>query len=301
MYRPKTLISQQQLVNILAVDPERAVHDSQLTIRQGMSLDPSSHGSAYTLLRNLNFEIWLKSGETRVLLVDGNSPSALASRTSPISLICATLVQSLADVQPVICVHFFCGLHTSWNDPLSGPMGLMRSLISQLLFIQNFDLSFINSRIHRDQIYAYDLEHLCELFQTLLHQISIDTVVFCVIDGVSLYERSERMEETCFVVDKLREITESPALNAIFKLLLTSPGRSRYIKNYIAKKDQLVLPQDAGEMPVLTRRRIAMQLRRPLMIQRSTPNLNQQHPFQRYQDSDPDTEDDDFDNGNLSD
>lgn len=295
------LISQQQLVTILAVDLERAVHDSQITIRQGMSLDPSSQGAAYTLMRNLNFEIWLKSGETRVLLVDGNSPSASTSRTSPMSLICATLVQSLVDVRAATCVQFFCGLHTSWNDPLSGPTGLIRSLISQLLPIQTFDLSFVDSRSYLDQIHARELGHLCDLFQRLLHQIPIYTVVFCIIDGVSLYERSEWVEDTCFVVQRLREITESPALNATFKLLLTSPGRCRYIKNYIERRDQLVLPQDAGgNMPILTRRRMAMQLRRPLVLQRSTPNLNNQLPFQG-QGSDSDTEDDDFDKGNLSD
>lgn len=290
-YPPKLLISQQQLFDNLGVDLERAVHDSQLTIRQGLSLDPSLQGQAYTLMRSRNFEIWLRSEETQVLLVDGNCPASLNSRTSPISLICATLVQSLPDVQPVIRLHYFCGLHTSANDPLSGPTGLMRSLISQLLPIQNFDLSFINTRSYRDQIYRCELSHLCDLFQRLVYQIPIDTVVFCIVDGISLYERLEWMEETCFIVRKLKEITGSPALNTIFKLLLTSPGRSRYIKDCIGRENHLVLPQNMGESRALTGRSIAMQLRRPLVMQASDPNL----------DSDSDTEDDDFDDGNLKD
>lgn len=301
-HHSQMLISQQQLLDIFAVDSGNAVHDMELAIRQSMALDPSSQGQAYALLRSREFNIWLKSGTSRVLLVNGNSTSALTNRTSPISLICATLVQSLVDVQSVVCVQFFCGLHSSGNDSLSGPRGLMRSLISQLLLIQNFDLGFISSRSYRDQIHDCELGHLCGLFQTLVHQIPIDTVVFCVIDGISLYERLDWREETCYVVGKVREIAESPALNAIFKLLLTTPGRSRYIKEHISPQDQLVLPLDTGNnMPVLTGRRIAMQLRRPLVVQQSAPNLSHQHPFRGYQDSDSDTEDDDFDHGNLSD
>lgn len=243
-------------------------------------------------MRSRNFEVWLQSKDTRVLLVDGNCAAGLNSRTSPISLICATLVQSLADVQQVIRLHFFCGLHTSVDDPLSGPTGLMRSLISQLLPLQNFDLSFVNSRSYRDQIYACELGHLCDLFQILVHQIPIDTVVFCVVDGISLYERLEWMEETCFIVRKLKEITESPTLNTIFKLLLTSPSRSSHIKDCVGRENHLVLPQNMGETPALTGRSIAMQLRRPLVMPLSDPHL----------DSDSDIEDDyDFDDGNLKD
>lgn len=272
-------------------------------MRHGTSLDPSCQGQAYALMRNAKFEVWLKSSKAQALLVDGNSASVAFSRTSPISLLCATLARSLVDVQSAICLQFFCGLHTSSNDSLSGPQGLIRSLILQLLLCCNFDLRFINSRTSRDQIQSYELDHLCELFRKLLHQIPIDQVVFCIIDSISLYERAEWRQDVCFVVRKLRELTEAVELNAVFKLFLASSSRSRHVKDHIAPQDQLVLPRDqGGDMQALTPRRLAMQLRRPLGTRRSAPSLtNQRNLNMGFDDSDDDdTEDDDFEAGNSS-
>lgn len=298
---PKPLVTQECLTDMLNVDSRGAVDDIQITMRRGMSLDPSCQGQAYTLMRNSKFDTWLKSRGAQVLLVDGNSNSVALSRISPISLLCATLARSLEDVQSAICLQFFCGLHTSSNDSLSGPQGLVRSLISQLLSFGNFDLAFINSRTSRDRIQSYELDHLCELFRELLHQIPIDVTVFCIIDSISLYERDEWNHDVCFVVRKLREITETVELNAVFKLFVASSGRSRHVNSQIAPQDQLILPRDQGEnTQALTPRRLEMQLRRPLAPRRSAPNLTQ-GPTTGFDDSDDDTEDEDFEAGNLSD
>lgn len=298
---PKLLITQDYLNNMLAVDPRGALNDIQITMRQGMSLDPSCQGQAYTLMRNSKFNTWLKSRGAQVLLVDGNSNSIALCRISPISLLCATLARSLEDVQSAICVQFFCGLHTSSYDSLSGPQGLVRSLISQLLSFGNFDLAFINTRTSRDRIQSYELDHLCELFRELLHQIPIDVTVFCIIDSISLYERHEWNHDICFVVRKLREITEAVELNAVFKLFIASSCRSRHVNGHIAPQDQLILSRDQGEnIQALNPRRLQVQLRRPLVPQRSAPNLTQ-GPTMGFDDSDDDTEDEDFEAGNLSD
>ena len=229
------------------------------------------------------------------------SASSSSNRLSPISVFCATLVKSLWNVEPVICLQFFCGLHTSDNDPLNGPGGLIRSLISQLMSLYDkFDLSFINSRSYRDHIEQHELGHLCELFRGLLHQLPIDTVVFGIIDGVSFYERADYSEDMCFVIRKLREITERVDLNAIFKLLMTSIGPSRQVKQEISSQDHLPLPQDVGaRLPPLTPRQMSMQFSRPLALQRSAPDLRQQGLLGEAQESDDDSEKDDFDEGNL--
>lgn len=300
----KPLITQGNLIGILAVDPGGAMDDIQITMRQGISLDPSCQGQAYSLMRNSKFEIWLKSSKAQALLVDGNSASVALSRTSPISLLCATLARSLVGVQSAICLQFFCGLHTSSNDSLSGPQGLIRSLTSQLLSYYNFDLGFINCRSFRDRIQSHEMHHLCELFRTLLRQIPIDNVVFCIIDSISLYERAEWRRDICFVVHKLRENTEIVELNAVFKLFIASSSRSRHVNSHIAPQDQLILPRDqGGDMQALTPRRLSMQLRRPLVNRRSTPSLTNQRSLAMGFDNsdDDDTEDDDFEAGNLSD
>lgn len=298
------LITQQHLKDMLAVDPEGAINDIQITMRRGVGLDPSCQGQVYALIRNSKFETWLKSRDAQVLLVDGNSLSEALSRTSPLSLLCATLAQSFVDIESAVCLQFFCGLHTSSNDSLSGPKGLIRSLISQLLSYSSFDLGFINSRISRDRIQNYELDHLCELFRRLLCQISIDNVVFCIIDSISLYEKAEWRQDVCFVVRKLREFTETEELNTVFKFLITSSSRSRHVNDHIARQDQLVLPRgQVGDMQALTPRGLTMQLRRPLVTRWSAPSLTYQRRLSGEYDNneDDDPKDDVFEAEDLSD
>lgn len=106
---------------------------------------------------------------------------------------------------------------------------------------------------------SYELDHLCELFRKLLYQIPIDNVVFCIIDSISLYEKAEWRQDICFVVRKLREITETEELNVVFKFLITSSSRSRNVNDHIAREDQLILLRSqVGDTQALTPRRLAM-------------------------------------------
>ncbi|KAL9118675.1 MAG: hypothetical protein Q9187_004777 [Circinaria calcarea] len=293
-------LTQADLFILIAADPAVPRIDILNTIKQSQVIDPSSQGQAHWLMQHPKFQTWLVSDKAQAILVNGNASTYASERITSMSLLCALLVQSLAEVRPAICIHFFCGLHTTYDDALGGTSGLIRSLIAQLLTLRDFDLSFINARRYRDHLRNHDLEHLCELFRQLANQLPIDTVLFCVIDGISLFETPERWQETCFLMSKLREITEDDNFNPVFKLLITSPLRSRYVKEGISPEDHLNLPHDSGDdSQELTERQVVMRMRRPL---RSVENsFHEQSMCDRYDVEDEGYAEVDFDEGNLSD
>ena len=289
---PKPLVSREQLVDLLLIDPAMAGHDNEMTVRRGQAISPASQSRAQWLMRTSMFQTWLTSGRAQSLLVEGNVTAEALDRISSMSVCCAMLVNSLAEVEPAFTVHFYCGLHTASNDSTSGPGGLIRSLITQLLsFSISFDLTFIKSRKHRDQLSRHELDHLCVLFQSLVKQLPIDTVLFCVIDGVSLYEKYEWQQDTCFVIRKLREMVEDDDLGAVFKLLVTSPCTTRYVKGQLAAEDRLIIPRDAGtDKQVFTERQAVMQTRRAMSSRQSSHGQS---------DEDEGYGEEDFDDGNF--
>ena len=150
------------------------------------------------------------------------------SRSHPLSLI---LLRPPAPPSPQHLlthppIHFFYSLRTFSTAPLAGPRGLFRSLITQLLSLPcDFDLlSVLPSRKTKEYIARQELDHLCALFRALVLQLLADTMLFCVLDGVSLFKRKEWRREICFEVHKLRELVEEEQCNAVFLLLLMSGG-----------------------------------------------------------------------------
>lgn len=127
-------------------------------------------------------------------------------------------------MEPAVTIHFFCGLHLSSGDPLRRPAGIIRSLIAQVLHQYGPNLDFINSRKYCNQLRDHDLNCLCVCFNTLIKQCPMDTVLFCIIDGISFYETAHWHEDVCLVVTMLRDLTKDDEVNAIFKLLITCPS-----------------------------------------------------------------------------
>lgn len=252
---------------LLAVDPASASKDLQHTTRLGKSSEISAYGAASDLMGLARFQTWLGSDEPGTLLVGGGALSAPGERISPMSFMCSTLIETLSNMEPAVTIHFFCGLHLSSGDNLRGPTGIIRSLITQVLHQSGPKLDFINSRIYRNQLQDHDLNCLCDCFVDLVKQCPMDTVLFCVIDGISFYETAHWREDLCLVVGMLRDLTNDDEVNAIFKLLITCPSRSRFIAKSIPPQDRLAL-SDATEddRRGISERQAMMQSRRSTRV-----------------------------------
>ena len=288
----------QEVFRLLEADPDMAHEDLKLVCRQAGTFDPASYEQAHWLFQHYQFQEWITSRRPKVLVIDAYMISHGFSRISPTSYLCSLMVYSLERVPNAVCLHFFCGQHTAHNDPLSGPQGLIRSFIVQLLSFFDFDLGFINSRNYRDQLAGYELGHLCELFQNLLRQLPIGPVLLCIIDGISLFETAHWREDTCFLIRKLRELADDEGINAVFKLLVISPMANRYICHYVNPEDRLIMPQDVnGDPQALTGRQVMMRISRSRVLyeDRSSSHLRDS-----FSDEDEDYDKEDFDKGNLS-
>lgn len=206
------------------------------------------------LLHSRRFQEWVASKKSEALLVDGNAEGLESERISPMSTLCAAFIRSFKELRhSAPCqLSFFCGLHTASVDDLSGPRGLMRSLLTQLLWNYQFHFDFVNSHDHRVLLENHELSHLCEAFKNLIYQLPAHTIVFCIVDGISVYERANLEDELKIVASMLHDLSLDPHLGCFFKLLLTSPNQSRHFKKFFPPQMNIILPQpgdcDVGDI-----------------------------------------------------
>jgi hypothetical protein len=127
---------------LVALDMNQHIGQSTEDIRKILVLRSNIHlsaeAAAISILRTSIFNHWLQPRHCDMLLIE-DVPSASSTfdfpgRVSDKSILCAILISSIARGHPgSFQLFFFCGLHTSDNDPLSnGPRDIMRSLIYEL-------------------------------------------------------------------------------------------------------------------------------------------------------------------------
>jgi len=135
-------------------------------------------------------------------------------------------------------IHFFCGEHiAAATDENANPMAMMNSLLAQLLTqYPDFEISGQDlAEVSRDT-----LENVARLFRKLIRQLPPSTMLFCVVDGMSLYEDSGRLEETEFVMRELTTLAEKQD-GPVFKLLLTSATRIKHPPEILGQDEILAV------------------------------------------------------------
>jgi hypothetical protein len=173
------------------------------------------------------------------VLIHGNSDTA---KISPVSLFCALLVQSLVAVEPARMVHFFCGIHSAPQDPLTGAQGLLRSLIGQLLCQDQYKLAFLRRRdIHR--IKSNELGALQELFANLVMQLGPGTPSSAVWMASNFYETDEHAMYAGSVFTQVLNLVRVDESQAVVKFLVTSPSRTRLVEEAFPAEDRVAVPR----------------------------------------------------------
>lgn len=154
-------------------------------------------------------------------------------------------------------VYFFCGAHSTSGDPIGGPAGLIRCLIAQLLPLREFDIDFVRFGLGNEQLQQENLAALCGVFRGLVTQLP-GTILFCIIDGVSLFEIEPWRSQMQDVLRSLTLLAENKLLGAVFKLLVTSPGVSTGAKAVVPPQCCIQILQDGveDEAAVLTGRNL---------------------------------------------
>lgn len=265
-----TSLSQDDLLDILGVSADSPIQDLRRVLRAGQSTELSASHIAKGIIEGRKFQDWLSTDASAALFIEGGSSSASYGRNTPMSLMSSVVIESLHNKEPAIAIYFFCGSHTSSKDSIKGPHGMMRSLICQILWLFSVDLDFISSRRYREQLQSLNLHTLCDCFGKLVKQLPMDTVLICIIDSICFFEKKEWAENCRKAVNDLQDLTDDDELGAVFKLLITSPSRSRYVGGTLPSQCRLLLlADDSNGRDGPTERQISMRARRPGKVKES--------------------------------
>ena len=181
---------------------------------------------------------------------------------------CALLAETLARQSQAITLQFYCGLHMSFEDECQGIDGLLRNLIAQLVGRYEFSLVALNKRSYLNHLKDQDIGYLFDLFRTLIRKVPLHTFIFVIIDGISAFETKRWAAEAVELVKALRDMTRDEDVDAVLKVLVTSPTASRLAKQTVDAGDYLFLPPDVGEgRGALSERETAVMTRRPKRIE----------------------------------
>ncbi|KAH6670808.1 hypothetical protein B0J14DRAFT_545435 [Halenospora varia] len=232
-----------KLLSLLAPSNEISQTDLQRSLRGLNTLTRSEQDRAVWAMKSPLLRSWMLSTTSSTLLINGSCPSTRAR--SPINFVCARLVDSLKSQgnENFIILHFFCGQHkSSATDSNATPLGLINSLLAQLLFqFPDFEISQQDEADFSSNI----LDTRQQLFQKLVAQLEASMMVFCIIDGISLYEDATRLAETRKLMHGFTElVARDDGIGPVFKLLLTSPTRINNLPEGVAKDEILSVPRE---------------------------------------------------------
>lgn len=241
---PQPTMKVEELLSILDIDPKLPINDILDIGSLKSVLEVEVGRLAGGILQDEQFKAWLTDERSRVILIEElatSPPLGVYSATSVFSSMLATglprLVQS--DQRSRCVTSFFCSLHSAANETNSGPKGMMRSMISQLIHsvppeeLNRFNTSFIKEDTRlTDLLRSHDIYALCHTFATLISQLSRNAMINCIIDEISDFEVSDNdwMNETCYVVQKLQQLCyQHQHQGPIFKLCMTSSSKTSEI------------------------------------------------------------------------
>ncbi|KAM7183494.1 hypothetical protein V8F33_013541 [Rhypophila sp. PSN 637] len=183
------------------------------------------------------------------------SPTGPASPTSPLGPPDSPFRPPT--FSPSIVLTYFCALHTSSDDPLSGPQGLLRCLTTQLLLslLSNdlinpsapLDLPDLASPGTQDGLASEDdllnslnIHALSRLFSALVNTLPASTPIFIIIDSLSSYERDELNAESGGTLRQAYDAVLEALIASMdagnletggncVRIVITSPTRSRWL------------------------------------------------------------------------
>jgi len=205
---------------------------------------------------------WLdfSGGGSDLILVDGNLDTESEGKISSLSAFCGSFIEARKAPHFLVLYHF-CGLHTQFSDSLSGPRGMVRNLISQLLRwheTEGTPLTITLSDPNCGELSGHQLPSLLVLFRELMQQTPSGMTLYCLIDGISEFEttnydwETELSETVGFLHTLVEDLRQASIPGPAFKILLTAAQRSITVVQQIHSSDQIalsgskVLPRSIG-------------------------------------------------------
>ncbi|KAL7783102.1 hypothetical protein V8C37DRAFT_397453 [Trichoderma ceciliae] len=245
-------LTESDIVNLLHTpDP---IGDAERILRKERLMSDEALGYATLLRQRRQFKEWLSSEWPGLVLVDGCCRAESVGRTSPMSFFAASFASTLLQTQSGLVLQFFCSHHIDPQKENSGPKGLLRSIISQLLlYPKSYHLAvdFVDQSLY-DAIAASNTEALCFIFERLFWQIQPTTTVYILLDSISdfesnLHDYGERMDRILGLFQTLiRQVLQGFAAGPKLKLFMTSPNRSHRLVHQVDRAKENIRLSAAG-------------------------------------------------------
>ena len=233
-------ISQDQLLQIVNLPDSSGRSDEANISDSAVLVNRRDQGRAEQLISNPKFRQWMVQTQSTELLMHGHmKPSRMS--VSALSLFSAAIVQSLRQDGRFCTLAFFCGEHSDDRDPLAGGIGIIKSLIVQLLDQYRFDESDLGRAVRGVDLDVLEdsAEVLCRLFTELVRLVQRRATLICVLDSVNVYDDPEFMEELDVerVLYEVLSLTRDVKVQTNVKILLTSPTHTATIWEGFDEKD----------------------------------------------------------------
>ncbi|KAI9038145.1 fungal specific transcription factor domain-containing protein [Aspergillus affinis] len=239
---PCAIITELELLGLLRVPPSSALEDLDFTLQQSNRFPESLLRQVWWLTNMDEFVSWYHGPESSLLIADGYLDTVPSEMITLISIFAASFILNLVRNPTRIVLYFFAGLYNGddahENPDISGLCGLARNLIAQLLSHEGLpepDLSFLTYE-WIDACRDDDLKALGELFKQLILQVPRGIQVFCIVDGLVIYEDHHTWGRQ---IDYVAALFQNMAINTgfhdtpVFKALFTYANRSLQISDRV--------------------------------------------------------------------
>ncbi|KAI2463777.1 hypothetical protein F4781DRAFT_415463 [Annulohypoxylon bovei var. microspora] len=222
-------------------------NDVQHILEKQEKIPTSERAIAESLVTNPRFREWMVSPRSNKVLVQGD-----LANNRPISsqsVFCSTFLQALRGNPRFISLLYLCGLHSDYDDPCSGPRGMVMSFIAQLILQWNFDTTGTHQEMeflwdeYRDEP---DISDLCALVSRLVIQFPAEITVFCIIDGINAYEKEGYLQDLAHGLACILNLTIDTRVNATIKILIASPCRTLEVREGFHDDAVLVMADRLG-------------------------------------------------------
>jgi len=228
--------TQELLWRLLAI-PSLDVEDLRHVAERKERIPARDRARAEHIAQSTAFGAWAVSPASSKLLVHGDFKPP--QDTSALSLFCATLLRSLRDRPRFLSVVWFCGRHADPGAAFSSAAAMLRSLAEQLLRQHSFDTRGLHFAVHLSRVQEGNVAELCTLFCWLVRQLPEHLTLFCLVDGVALYER-EDFEGALDALASVLSLVPDRRVGAGVKVLFTSPWGTDVVREAF-EEDDLIL------------------------------------------------------------
>ncbi|KAJ4392293.1 hypothetical protein N0V93_005918 [Gnomoniopsis smithogilvyi] len=201
------------------------------------TFDEEDRARAEQIVDTSAFREWMVARGPSKLLIHGDYDNADYPEVSPLSGLCADLVQTVRTRPDFVGLVYFCGRHFNprWDNN-AGPRGLLRSLIVQILQqCPSACPDTLDADMSLGEIEDGDFEILLRLFTVVACRLPVSKTLVVLIDGVQLYEQSRFQVGLHQFVDELIELADDQGpMQSTLKIFMSSPIQTRTKEIYRA-------------------------------------------------------------------